>query len=135
LQYKDVALQIDELKEELMNEKFESSFQNLMGRVHLFIHNQSHHYFQQACKVYKLSHCEKFDLIEEANNNPNILYHVVLRSVDGSENHAICVVNNFIFDANYTNAKKLSIESLNTSCGDLPFDGVASGYKFIFDKY
>lgn len=133
LEYQDIALQIDDLKKTLMKEKYATIFENLMGQVHAFLHDKSYPYFRKACVISKLTNCENFDLLVEASKKPKNLYHVVLRSEDGAENHAICVVNNFIFDGNYTNAKKLSLESLNTSCGDSPFDGVASGYKFIFD--
>ena len=55
-------------------------------------------------------------------------------SEDESENHAIAVVHNWIFDGNYSNARILSQENLNDTCGDSHFLGIAAGYKYIFKR-
>lgn len=131
LDYTDVALQIDEYKETIMTEMFAESFENMMGKITNFIHDESWPYFRRVCLTTKITQCQDFNLIDEATKKPNVLYHVVLISEDGAENHAICVIDNYIFDGNYSNALKLSQENLNASC-DSTFLGIAAGYKYIF---
>jgi hypothetical protein len=132
LEYEDVALQVDKYKQECMENSYFESFENLMGKVTSFLHDKSWPYFRQISYIKKISDPEKFDLIEEATKNPNILFHVVLVSKDGGENHSVCVINNWIFDGNYTNARKLSQANLDASCGMSQFLGIARGYKYIF---
>jgi hypothetical protein len=131
LNYTDVALQIDEFKEKIMEEMFAESFENMMGKITNYIHEESYPYFRKVCSISKITPCNDFNLIEEATKKPNVLYHVVLISEDGAENHAICVIHKWIFDGNYSNARLLSQENLNDSC-DSTFLGVAAGYKYIF---
>jgi hypothetical protein len=134
LQYEDVALQIDNFKLKIMKEEFYESFENLMGRITDYIHNDPFFgIFRKKCDRRKIIYCEKFNLIEECNKKHNVLHHVVIISKDGGENHAICVVHNLIFDGNFTNALPLSQEYLNKSC-DSTYLGIASGYKYIFDN-
>ena len=86
--------------------------------------------FNRKYQLCRIRNHEEFDLIETATKNPNILYHVVLEGSDGSENHCVCVFNNFIFDANYTHAWKLEQSSLD-ECIDCTFIGINDGYMYI----
>ena len=61
---------------------------------------------------------------------PNIIYHVVLRSNDGDETHAVAIVHNLIFDGNFTNAMPLSQQNLDIIC-NTQYIGVVEGYKYI----
>ena len=134
LQYEDVALQIDDFKKKIMKEQFHESFENLMGRITGFVHDDKYFSsFRQQCEIKKISHCTNYDLIQECKKRVNVLHHVVIISQDGGENHAICVVHNLIFDGNYTHALPLSQEYLNKSC-DSTYLGIASGYRYSFIK-
>jgi hypothetical protein len=130
LKYEDVALAIDDYKTKIMMD----SFENLMGKITEYIHGDEYFkLFRKKCDIKKITHCSKFDLIKQGQKKENILFHVVLISQDGGENHAICVVNNYIFDGNFSNALPLEQEYLNKSC-DSVFLGIASGYKYIFSN-
>lgn len=132
LKFEDVALQVDEYKKSIMSSLYYESFENLMGKVTSFLHDKSWSYFQKICYIKKISDPDQFDLVKEATKKPNTLFHVVLFSKDGGENHAVCIVNNWIFDGNYTNARNLCQANLDASCGMSPFLGIVSGYKYIF---
>ncbi len=132
LQYEDTAYKIDVFKKKLLTDMFDESFENLMGRITQHIHEDEYYkMFRSKCQVRKIINCPSFDLIKESKARENVLFHVVVISKDGGENHAICVVKNWIFDGNYTNALPLSQESLNKSC-DSVFEGIACGYKYTF---
>lgn len=86
--------------------------------------------FNKKYQLIRIRSPDKFDLIETAKMNPNILYHVVLKGSDGSENHCVCVYNNFIFDGNYTHAWKLEQRSLD-ECIDSTFKHIVDGYMHV----
>jgi hypothetical protein len=86
--------------------------------------------FNQKYQLRRIRNHEEFDLIENATNNPNIMYHVVLSGADGSENHCVCIYHNFIFDGNYTHAWRLQQSSLD-ECIDTTFIGINDGYMHI----
>ena len=97
-----------------MKDKFHESFENLMGRITGYVHDDKYFgSFRKQCEIKKITHCANYDLIQECNKRENVLHHVVIISQDGGENHAICIVHNFIFDGNYTHALPLSQEYLN----------------------
>jgi hypothetical protein len=132
LKYEDTAYSIDSFKMKLFQNMFEETFENLMGTITTHIHNDPYYSsFRKKCEIRKISNCTDFDLLKECRERESVLYHVVIISKDGGENHAICIVQNWIFDGNYTNALPLSQESLNLSC-DSEFEGIACGYKYIF---
>ena len=70
LNYTDVALQIDEFKEKIMEEMFAESFENMMGKITNYIHEESYPYFRKVCSISKITPCNDFNLIEEATKNP-----------------------------------------------------------------
>ena len=86
--------------------------------------------FNQKYQLRKILKPNSFNLIELGRQNPHILYHVVLMGTDGSENHCVCVFNNYIFDGNYTHAWYLEQESLD-ECIDSTFIGIAYGYMHL----
>jgi hypothetical protein len=131
LKYEDVALQVDEFKNEFYNSLSAFNFETITEQVVQFLQTTSYQYFRKECEIQRILNPQSFDLIDHCTRKPNILYHVVLISEDGGENHAICVVHGWIFDGNYTNARRLSKANLNASC-DSTFIGIASGYKYTF---
>ena len=84
-------------------------------------------FFTERMALHKISKARKYDLITESNAHPDRLYHVVLSAADGSDNHAVAIVNKFTFDGNFANALRLSQESLDRAC-DSVFIGICSGY-------
>jgi hypothetical protein len=134
LQYQDVALRIDDFKLKIMKEQFDNSFENLMGRITGYIHDDKcFGSFRKQCERKKITHCANYDLIIECKKKQNVLHHVVTISQDGGENHAICVVHNLIFDGNFSNALPLSQEYLDIACNST-YLGIASGYKYTFNN-
>ena len=120
--------------------KYESEFtktqfqKNTYGSVVQILHDKIGSYnikdFNQNYQLRRITEPDKFNLVEMGKLNPNILYHVVLVGSDGSENHCVCVFDNFIFDGNYTHAWILEQESLN-ECIDSTFVGISYGYMYI----
>ena len=55
---------------------------------------------------------------------------VVLAGYDGSENHAVCIVDKYIFDSNCKNALDFNIEGLNECCSGSDFHHIVRGYHF-----
>ena len=112
-----------------------TQFQNdTYGSVVQILHDKIGSYnikdFNQNYQLRRITEPDKFNLVEMGKLNPNILYHVVLVGSDGSENHCVCVFDNFIFDGNYTHAWILEQESLN-ECIDCTFVGISYGYMYI----
>ena len=63
----------------------------------------------------------------------------ILQGTDGSINHAITTVENFIFESNCTHALTLNIDNLNWCCNtdmssDVKFDRVPFAYRFVKHK-
>jgi hypothetical protein len=86
--------------------------------------------FNKNYQMRKIKYPENFDLIKVATLNPKILYHVVLKGSDGSENHCVAIYNNFIFDGNYTHAWKLAQKSLD-ECIDSTYTRIIEGYMHV----
>jgi len=60
----------------------------------------------------------------------------ILQGTDGSINHAITTVENFIFESNCSHALTLNIDNLNWCCNtdmssDIKFDRVPFAYRFV----
>ena len=133
LQFEDITLQVDDLKFKILKEEKNKLYQNAMGLVTQFVNSESSAYFRKDTIIQKIENSDTFDLLDHAIRKPNILYHVVICGDDGAENHAICVVNNYIFDGNYSNALRLSKKSLDAACQS-NFIGIASGYKYLLPR-
>jgi hypothetical protein len=63
----------------------------------------------------------------------------ILQGTDGSINHAITTVENFIFESNCTHALTLNIDNLDWCCNtdmssDVKFDRVPFAYRFVKNK-
>ena len=55
---------------------------------------------------------------------------IVLAGYDGSENHAVCIVDKYIFDSNCKNALDFNIKGLNECCSGSDFHHIVRGYHF-----
>ncbi len=109
---------------------FEETFENLMATITTHIHDDPYYSaFRKKCEIRKISNCAEFDLLKECQERESVLYHVAIISKDGGENHAICVVQNWIFDGNYTHAWRFAQSSLD-ECIDSTFIGINDGYSF-----
>ena len=108
-------------------------YSSVMGLTNHKIESFRQKEFNRKYQLCRIRNHAEFDLIENATNSPDILYHVVLVGSDGSENHCVCVLNNFIFDGNYTHAWKLHQSSLD-ECIDSTFIGICDGYMFVPKK-
>ena len=53
---------------------------------------------------------------------------------DGSADHAICLVDDFIFDPKYKFALKLSMEALNFVCGKQGMHSLGEVMRFIMPQ-
>ena len=58
---------------------------------------------------------------------------VILQSKDGGVQHAVAVVNEFIFESNQKNVMKLSKASLDWCCGENDsFDGIYKAFRVSY---
>ena len=130
MKFEDVSIQLDDYKIEFLQNDYYERFYNIMGVVTNFIQEKAYLEFRQQYKVIKIGIKSEFDLLQEATKSPDTLYHVVLRSSDGAESHAVCIYNNWIFDGNFTNALSLTKENLTKAC-DSEFIGIHYGYMYI----
>ena len=130
MKFEDVSIQLDDYKIEFLQNDYYERFYNIMGVVTNFIQEKAYLEFRQQYKVIKIGIKTEFDLLQEATKSPDTLYHVVLRSSDGAESHAVCIYNNWIFDGNFTNALSLTKENLTKAC-DSEFIGIHYGYMYI----
>ena len=130
MEMEDVALQIDDYRRKVLTDLYQSSFENLMGLLVNFLKSECHLYFRKRYLIQKILNPSTFDLLKNAREKPNILYHVVLFADDGSANHAVAIINHWIFDGNYMHALKLSRANLDKSCKS-KYIGIHNGYKYI----
>ncbi len=129
MKFEDVSIQIDDYKLEFLKSEFYERFYNIMGVVTKFIQEKTFHSFKSKYKVTRIGCDNKIDIIEDAKKYPQTLFHVVLRSSDGAESHAVCIYNNWIFDGNFTNALSLTKDNLTKAC-DSEFIGIHYGYMY-----
>jgi hypothetical protein len=106
------------------------TYSSVMGLLNFKITTFKIREFNRKYQLKKIKNPDEFDLIENAKKNPTILYHVVLVGTDGSENHCVCIYNNYIFDGNYTHAWKLEQASLD-ECIDSTFIGICDGHMYV----
>ena len=90
-------------------------------------------YVMNFCvKGYQTEILTKFDILSDRSMWPTLC---VLKGSDGSTNHAVTVVEDFIFDSNNTYAMPLTAESLDWCCSgdegeEVQFVGVHFAYRF-----
>ncbi len=129
--FQQLARYVMKYEEEFVKTQFtNNTYGSVLGTLNFKIGTFKIRDFNKKYRLARIRDPDKFDLIENATNNPNILYHVVLVGSDGSENHCVCVYNNFIFVGNYTHAWSLKQSSLN-ECIDSTFIGINDGYMRI----
>lgn len=93
------------------------------------------HHFHKLYEGRNINKKEKnYDLLNTPVRNDEIRW-IVLWAADGSKNHAVAVVNNWIFDSNCTNALTLNQDNLDACCGSgSKYHGVSRGYHYAFIK-
>jgi hypothetical protein len=129
MEYEDVAFQIDELKIDFMKNHYKDDFEIIMGVIVCFVQQKSYDYFRTNYDFRRIKSPITMNLISTCQQMQETMYHVVLRSDDGAQNHAVCIYKNWIFDGNFSNALPLSKESLDRCC-DSNFVGIAQGYYY-----
>jgi hypothetical protein len=129
--FNELAFQISEFQKEFIKTQYDDDkYVRVMGILNRKIATFRCNQYNRMYQIRKIKYPPGFDLLSSGKLNPATLYHVVLRGIDGTANHCICVYNNFIFDGNYTHAWLLSQESLD-ECIDCEYVGIASGYMHI----
>jgi hypothetical protein len=81
-------------------------------------------------KNYMISKIEKNYKIFEQEVGASDIRLVVLAGDDGSENHAVCIVDKYIFDSNCKNALDFNQDGLNECCSGSEFHHIVRGYHF-----
>jgi hypothetical protein len=79
---------------------------------------------------YEIVKIEKNYNIYENHVSKDDIRLVVLAGDDGSENHAICIVDKYIFDSNCKYALNFNEEGLNECCSGHLFHHIVRGYHF-----
>jgi hypothetical protein len=79
---------------------------------------------------YKIVKIEKNYNIYENHVSKDDIRLVVLAGDDGSENHAVCIVDKYIFDSNCKNALDFNQDGLNECCSGSDFHHIVRGYHF-----
>jgi hypothetical protein len=88
-------------------------------------------YFRKHYKPHRLN--QNYDIFEKVPANEIRLIVIIMS--DNTESHAVTVVNDYIFDANCTNALPLTLEGFDCCCGvDATFVGVSKGYHWRPDR-
>ena len=90
------------------------------------------------CRVYNKikSNMKKRKIIsitELINNKSPFPTLVCLTGADGSVSHAVCIIDDLIFDSTQRYALKLIKESLDWICGESGCVGISEGYCFYHD--
>ena len=69
--------------------------------------------------------------VDELINNPSpTLTFVQPKGADGSADHAICIVNDLVFDPKYNVALKLCMETIHFVCGRQGFQELGMVLRF-----
>jgi hypothetical protein len=129
--FTEEALQLHSFGQDwtINNEKYVEK--TLESIVQFIPKSSTFNYFRSRYTPHKIKN--KYNIFEKVRENEIRL--IVLIMSDNTENHAVTVVNNFIFDANCTNALPLSLEGLDCCCGvDANYVGVSRGYHWKFTK-
>ena len=129
--YTNLASLIWKFSDEFEKTQFtDDTYANVLSTANLKIYSSNDKSFNKMYRLRKIKSPENFDLIQIGLMNPNILYHVVLKGSDGSENHCVAIYNYYIFDGNYTHAWKLEQKSLD-ECIDSTFTHIIEGYMHV----
>ena len=136
--YCNLALHLDEYKTYFMEHLFLKYYKGMIGMVTAFLQQRSQFTkeiderlkFTKKYQPNRIKFTPSFNLLFEATQNPNNIYHVTLVGEDGSVNHAVAITDNWIFDGNFSNALKLSQESLNETIMST-FQTVHSGFIWV----
>ena len=129
--YTDVAFGIKQFEILYQDTKYENNYyEHILGKLVRNIAALGIKRFNRGFQIQKIKKPNKFDIIEYATMQPDILFHVVLCGKNCSAHHCICIVNNLIFDGNYTNALPLSQESLNLCVDDI-YLCIENGFKYV----
>lgn len=72
---------------------------------------------------------QDYDIFETDVNVCDIRL-LVLAGEDGSENHAVCIIDKYIFDSNCKYALDFNIEGLNECCSGKNFHHIVRGFHF-----
>ena len=67
------------------------------------------------------------DLMEDLHPYPTV---VILEGKDGQVDHAVCIVDNIIFDSTQQYALRLNMDSFNWICGDGGCQGIYVAFRF-----
>ena len=73
---------------------------------------------------------DKLSIKDLIKNNPSHPLLVIPRGNDCGVGHAVCMIDDLIFDATQEKALKLSKESFDWVCGKGGFDGIYVAIKF-----
>jgi hypothetical protein len=95
-----------------------------LGLVRSFMSQKGHSWTPHLIDSRRTDLCDPFEM----SNFPKL---VVLEGTDGDTGHAVCVVDNWIFDSSLKFALPLTREALNFCCGDDDeFQSICKGYVF-----
>jgi hypothetical protein len=132
MNYNDVALRVDNFKHEYMKDCYNRLYNKMLNQINTSIRIKENKRFTRKYCMKKIDDPNLFDLMKEATDqqNQHTLYHVVLEGKDGSKNHSSCIVNQLIFDGNFSHALKLTVENLNHCCQS-EFTKIVQGYMWI----
>jgi hypothetical protein len=130
LGYEDLAYKIMSFEHTFAHSNFDPKYKSLLGVVSRKLCSLDCRTFNRDYQLRRIKFPQKFDLVRSAKENPTSIYHVVIRGADCSINHCVSIVNNYLFDGNYTNAWGLNYESLK-QCLDSDFVGIEHGYMHV----
>ena len=99
--------------------------------IHYINEQEKFRYFRKRYQPKKLK--MNYNIFDDQVEQNEIRLIVLIMS-DNTETHAVTIVNDFVFDANTTNALPLTIEGLDCCCGvDAHYIGVSHGYHWKFN--
>jgi hypothetical protein len=92
--------------------------------------------FNTEIKGYHIQRIQEFDILVDRCMWPTLC---ILKGSDGSVNHAVTVVDNYIFESNCPHAIQLSKENLDWCCStevspDVTYVRVEDSYRFVKQK-
>ena len=128
--YIKLAVLVDSFKYASQNDILELEHEKRLLKVNRIIRTGKCYPFNKQFLQIRIKNAMSFNLLQNAKLNPTTLFHVVLRGTDCSENHCICIFDNWIFDGNFTNALTLNQLNLDLSVNN-KFVNVKAGYMYV----